>query len=163
LSKNLSPSLLDAPQIVKRAFDEANDAIRVEVGIGTSFGLNLSADSGDSITSIPQVLENKVSVTSANTGTIVPAATAIGLKSFNLFTKTTSPLVGAQVCTLQVSPSDSDDVWIDTTLTITPSGTNNTVVMGTVASNIIARRIRVNIAAAITSGTFDIYLVGQAV
>lgn len=163
MSKNLNSSLLDAPQIIKRAFDEANDAIRVEVGSGTAFGINLNADSGDSVTSVPSLVEVKASITNANTGTIVPATACLGIKSFNLYTNTTATIVGAQVCTLQISPSDSDNVWIDTTLTVTPSLISGTVISGTTNSTIVARRCRVKIAAAITSGTFDIYLVAQAI
>jgi hypothetical protein len=163
MAKNTNPGLLDAPQIVKRVYDSDNDAIRVEVGVGTGFALNLSADSGDSISSVPTVTEQKASITTANTGVIIPATSCIGMKSFNLYTNTTSAITGAQVCTLEVSPSDSDNVWKATSLTITPSGTNGTVVMGTVATGIVARRMRVSIASAISSGTFDIYLVAQSV
>lgn len=163
MSKNSSPSLLDQQMILQRSFDESNDALRVEVGVGTSFALNISADSGDSVTSIPSVVENKASITSANTGTVMSSSPCIGMKSFNLYTNTTSTITGAQACTLQVSPSDTDDVWINTTLTITPSTTASTVVVGTVNTAIVARRMRVNIAAAISSGTFDLYLVAQSV
>lgn len=162
MAKNVS-SLLDNAQIIKRVYDEPNDAIRVEVGVGTGFALSLSADSGDSITNVPSVSELKASITSANSAVIIPASSCIGMKSFNLYTNTTSTITGAQVCTLQVSPSDSDNVWISTSLTITPSTTSGTVVMGTVSSAIVARRMRVSIAAPITSGTFDIYLVAQSV
>lgn len=162
MAKNSAPSQLDSPQIIKRIYDEANDAVRVEIGTGTGFALSISADSGDSIVSIPQVSETKASITNANTGVIIPASACIGMKSFQLYTNTTSTIVGPQVCTLQVSPSDSDDVWISTSLTATPSLTSGVVVMGTVNSTIVARRMRVSIAAAITSGTFDIYLLGQS-
>lgn len=162
MSQNPSISQLDSGQIIKRVYDGANDAVRVEVGSGTSFGLSISADSGDSVTSVPNVTEQKASITNANTGVIIPATTCIGMKSFQLYTNTTSTITGAQACTLQVSPSDSDNIWINTTLTITPSLTSGTVVMATVNSAIVARRFRVSIAAAITTGTFDIYALGQS-
>jgi hypothetical protein len=154
--------MLDNNQIIKRIYDETNDAIRVEIGTGTTFGLNISADSGDSVTSVPSVTEQKASITSASTGVIVAASSCVGLKSFQLYTNTTSTITGAQVCTVQVSPSDSDNVWVSTSLTITPSTTNGTVITGTVNTGIIARRMRVSIAAPITSGTFTIYLLGQS-
>lgn len=163
MSQNPAVTQLDTAQAMKRVYDEANDAIRVEVGSGTSFALSINADSGDSVVSIPNVKEVKASITSANTGVIVPATTCIGMKSFQLYTNTTSTITGTQVCTLEVSPSDSDDVWKATSLTITPSATNAVVVMGTVNTAIVARRMRVSIAAAITTGTFDIYLLGQSV
>jgi hypothetical protein len=163
MSKNLSPSYLDSPQIIKKVYDEANDAIRVEIGMGTAFGINLSADSGDTIGSVPVVTEQKTSITSASTGVIIPATSCIGMKSFNLYTNTTATITGAQACTLEVSPSDSDNVWIASSLTITPSTTSGTVIMGTSDATIVARRFRVSIAAAITTGTFDIYVVGMSV
>lgn len=162
MSVNTLPSYLDSSQIVKRVYDATNDAIRVEVGAGTSFGLSITADSGDSVTAVPNVTEVKTSITSASSTTLIAATPCIGMKSFNLYTNTTSTIVGAQVCTLQLSPSDSDNVWIASSLTITPSLTNGTVVMGTVNGAIVARRMRVVAAAAITSGTFDIYCLGQS-
>lgn len=162
MSKNTAITSLDAPQLVKRVYDEANDAIRVEIGTGTTFGLNISADSGDSVVSVPNVTELKASVTHTSPSVIIPASPCIGMKSFQLYTNTTSTITGAQVCTVFLSPSDSDNVWIASTLTITPSTTANTVVMGTVNTSIVARRIEVQIAAPITTGTFDIYFVAQS-
>lgn len=48
MPKNPSPSLLDAGQIVKRVYDEANDAVRVEVAAGTDFEISIDAADGDS-------------------------------------------------------------------------------------------------------------------
>src|SRR6267142_2903033 len=161
MAKNQSVTALDTPQVIKRVYDEANDAVRVEVATGTTFGLSLSADSGDSIINVPNVAERKASITTSSTGVIVSPVSCIGMKSFQLYTNTTSDITGAQVCTLEISPSDSDNVWIASGLTITPSGTNGTVVKGTVNTAIVARRMRVSIAAAISSGTFDLYALGQ--
>ncbi len=166
MAKNQTISQLDSGQLVKRVYDEANDAIRVEIGTGSSFAIGISADSGDSVVTVPTVTEVKASLANASTGTgtvVIPATTCIGMKSFNLYTNTLTDITGAQVCTLQVSPSDSDNVWISTSLTITPSATTGTVVMGTVATGIVARRFRVIIAAAITTGTFNLYALGQSV
>lgn len=163
MSLNSNPSLLDSPQIIKRVFDGTNDSIRVNLGDVNGLSMSLSAASGDSVVNHPDSLTAKVSLTSASTGTVLPAQSCVGMKSFNLFTNTTATLVGAQTCTLQISPSDTDDVWIDTSLTITESTTANTVVAGTASSAIVARRCRVKIASTITSGTFDLYLVAQAV
>lgn len=49
MSKNLSPSLLDAHQITKRVYDEDNDAVRVEVASGTSFAISVDAADGDNL------------------------------------------------------------------------------------------------------------------
>lgn len=160
---NLTPTLLDSPQIVKRIYDETDDAIRIKIASGVDFAVELNADDGDSVESRGISGSTKVSLTSASTGVVVAAFDCKGMKSFNLYTKTTSTIVGAQACTFEVSPSDVDDVWVATTLTVTPSTVNGTVVMGTANSNIVPRRGRVSIAAAITSGTFDLYIVRSGV
>jgi len=160
---NPSPSLLDSGQIVKKIYNESTDSIRIELASGTTFAVALDAADGDNIAEKGLSISTKASITNANTGVIVDAADCAGYKSFNLYTATTSTIIGAQICTLEVSPSDTDNVWIATTLTITPSLVNGTVVAGTASSSIVARRARVSIAAAITSGTFNIYLVKQGV
>ena len=84
------------------------------------------------------------------------------MKSFQLYTNTTSAVTGPQALTVQVSPSDTDNVWINTTLTVTPSTTGGTVVMGTENTSIVARRVSVS-TTPLTSGTVDVYLVMQGV
>lgn len=157
MAQNPTPSLLDAGQMFRRTFDQTNDAIRVEVGGGTSFALSLDSNSGDTVGVQGVATVIKQSITTANTGVIVPAFSCVGMKSFQLYTNTTSAITGAQVCTLQVSPSDTDNVWVSTTLTITPS-TGTGAVMATANSSIVARRARVSIAAAVSAGAFDIYV-----
>lgn len=160
MGQNNSPSMLDAPQIVKRIFDAANDSLRVNLGDVNGLSFNLSA-SGDTIGVQGVSSSTKASITSSNTGVIIPAMSCVGIKSFQLFTNTTSTITGAQAITVEVSPSDTDDVWKATTLTATESTTNATVIMGTVNSAIVGRRVRVSIASAISSGTFDAYLILQ--
>lgn len=158
MALNSNPSLLDSGQIIKRLFDGSNDAIRIVLAEATGIAIELNADDGDSVESRGINSETKASITNTDSGVIVPAQSCAGMKSFNLYTKTTSTITGSQVCTLEVSPSDTDDVWIATSVTVTPSDTDQTVVAGTASSAIVARRARVSIAASITSGTFDIYL-----
>lgn len=196
MSQNTTPSFLDSPQIIKRVYEEADDAVRVKVASGTSFAVALDAADGDSVkaytydgagtainkgqavmaSSMPVVIASnqssisttdtpassstKASVTTG-TGTVLSATSCVGMKSFNLYSNTTTTVVNGQVLTLEVSPSDTDNVWKATTLTITPSGTVSTVVMGTANSAIVGRRVRVTTAAAIDSGAYDLYLVMQ--
>jgi hypothetical protein len=160
---NPSITQLDGGQIFKRVYDETNDAVRVEVASGTTFAIGVDAADGDNLAIKGLSSSTKASITNANTGTIVAAADCSGYKAFNIYIKTTSTISGSQACTLEVSPHDTDNVWIATSVTATPSGTNGVVVAGTASSAIVARRARVTIAAAITSGTFDIYLVQQGV
>lgn len=163
MAVNSSPSLLDNGQIIKKIFDGSNDSIRISLGSSTGIEVSLDSASGDSVTTVPNLTNSKTSITSASTGVIVPAFSCTGMKSFNLYTITTGAITGTQACTLEVSPSDIDNVWIATTLTVTPNASNAVVVMGTANSAIVARRARVSIASAIGAGTFDIYVVAQAV
>lgn len=163
MALNSNPSLLDSPQIIKRCFDGTNDSVRVNLGDINGLSVSLSAATGDSIINHPDNIAVKASLTSASTGVVIAATSCVGMKTFNLYTNTTATIVGAQACTLQVSPSDTDNVWIDTSLTVTESTVSGTVIAGTINSAIVARRCRVSIASTITSGTFDLYLVAQAV
>lgn len=158
---NTPISDLDANQIVKRVFNVADDAIRVSLGDTLGMAMNISSAAGDSITSVGNSITQKASITSANTGTIINAFSVVGMSSFNLYTNSTSAVVGPQAVTLQVSPSDTDNVWIAVSLTATPSTSSGTVVMGTALTNVVARRARVVVAGALTSGTVDVYVVGR--
>lgn len=155
-------SELDSGQIVKRVFSDADDAIKIIPSSNTSFGIELSADDGDSTINRPESLSQSVSITSASTGVIIAAFSCKGMKQVNIHSKTTSVIVGTQAITVEYSPHDSDNIWIATTATVTPSLVNGTILSGT-AVNILARRLRVSIAAPITSGTADIYLIAQGV
>lgn len=161
MALNSNISQLDSGQIIKRIVDVSNDAIRTVPAETTAFAIEIDATDGDTIESWNKSLSDKVSLTSASTGVVLAARESKGISSINLHTKTTSTIVGAQVCTLQYSPHDSDDIWINTSVTVTPDLTNGVVVSGTAITNLLARRVRVSIAAGITSGTFDLYLMAQ--
>lgn len=163
MAQNPTVTRLDTAQAIKRTYDESNDAIRTIPADVTSFAIELDAADGDNVATKGLSSSTTANITNANTGVIIAAADCSGYKSFNLYTKTTTNIVGAQVCTVEVSPSDTDNVWKATSLTITPDATAGNVVMGTANSAIVARRIRVSIAASITSGVFDIYLVAAGI
>lgn len=166
MGANASVSQLDSGQIIKRVYDATNDAVRVDFAGVHSSAISLSAtDSSnpDSVINYPSSSSTKVSLTSASTGVVISPVSCVGIKSFNLYTKTTSAITGEQACTLQISPSDTDNVWISASCTVTPSETNTTVVKGTIETDIVARRAQVIIAAGISSGTFDLYLLMQSV
>lgn len=154
-------SKLDANQCIKTAFDDSTETLKVSIPAVTT-EIELDASDGDSVLSHTYNVSNTASLDNSSTGVVISEFDISGLKNFNLYTKTLTAITGAQVLTFQISPADSGDVWIDTSLTITPSTTANVVVSGTVATNIVARRGRVSIAAAITTGTFDVYAVGQS-
>lgn len=154
-------SKLDANQCIKSAFDDSSETLKVSMPAVTT-QIELSASDGDSVISHTNNVSNTASLDNSSTGVVLAEFDISGLKNFNLYTKTLTAITGAQVLTFEISPADSGDVWVSTSLTITPSTTANVVVAGTVSTDIVARRGRVSIAAAITSGTFDIYAVGQS-
>lgn len=160
MAVNPSPSKLDQLNMAQRSYDEANDSIRVELGANSGVSLQLDAAT-DSISVQGVSSSTKVSLTNASTGVVIPAASCVGTQKFQLYSHTNTTITDSQVCTVEVSPSDTDNVWVATSLTNTPDTTAGNSVMGTAVTNIVARRARVSIAAAITSGTFDLYLVKQ--
>lgn len=158
MAVNSSISELDAAQIVKRTYQVADDAVRTV--LATTTGMAIVLDRSDEVTTYAGTVTGTADLTSASTGVVVAAFSVVGMQRINLFTKTTTTITDAQVLTLEISPSDTADVWIATALTVTPSTTANTVIAGTVLSNLTARRARVS-TTAITSGTYSVYVVGQ--
>lgn len=147
---------LNQQQILQDCHDITTHSLKVEIGSNT--GIDIQLDSSvDSITSVPTNTAQKASITSANSAIILGPFPVIGMTTLNIYSNTTSTLTGAQVCTLQLSPSDSDNVWLSTSCTLTESTTSGTVVAGTAITGQAARRARVVIAAAISTGGFDIY------
>lgn len=154
-------SELDPAQMLRMAFNEVDSTFQVELGANS--GMDIQLDSVTDSVSVEGVSSStKVSLTSASTGVVLGPVSCVGMKSFTLYTNTTATVASGQLCTLQVSPSDTDNVWFSTAVTITPSGTAATVVQATPSSAIIARRARIS-TTAIASGTYDLYLVMQGV
>jgi len=154
----MSITMLDHPQVIRSVFDETTQSLRTVPGSTTAFEIELSADDGDSAKIQGRSKDaSKVSITSSNTGVVVPALDCEGMKSFQIYVKTTTAITTPQVLTLQLSPHSTDDVWFSTTCTVTPSSTLNTVVASSLFTG-IAKRARVSIASAISDGGADIYL-----
>lgn len=162
MAENSNISLLDPGQVIRRVYDKNNDSIRIMLADAVGIAIELSADDGDSVTNRPEGLTGTVALTNANTGVVVAEQACVGMKQFNLHSKTTSATVGPQALTVEWSPSDTADIWIASGITLTPSAVSGTVVSATEAS-LLARRVRVRTAAAITSGTIDVYLIARAV
>lgn len=158
MPKNPYPaSQLDLHQMARQSFMEADDSFRVILGDGIDLEIELNAADGDSVKAVSDSLSSKASLTSASSGVVIAAQSAIGMRDINLVSKTTSTIVGSQILTLELSPHDSDDIWYSSSLTNSPSTVSGTVVASTPIT-ILARRVRVSIAAPITSGTLDLYL-----
>lgn len=147
--------------VLREAWSKADEAVKIIPAANTQFSIELDAADGDNVQNIPKDIKSKTSITTAS-GTVVAAFDVKSIKTINLYSNTTTNITTPNVLTLQVSPSDTDNVWISTTLTLTPSNTSGTVVMGT-AISIVARRARVITAAGNTNGAYDLYIVGQAI
>lgn len=152
---------LTAELVLREAWDAASGSLKTVPGSSTQFEIELSAADGDSVNVQGEQKNAPVAnITNASTGIVVPELDASSMKSFQIYVKTTTAIVGPQVLTLELSPVDSGDVWLTTTCTVTPSTTLDAVVASSVLAG-VARRARVRTAAAITSGVADIYLMMQ--
>lgn len=122
MALNPKISELDPPQIARRTFDGDNDATRVVFAYDHETAIEVRAEDGDSVLSVP------VSLTISDNA----AHDATRIKNVCLYSD------GA--ATLQISPSDSGNVWM-TILSLTAA------VPGTMEKSAIlpicARRIRI--------------------
>ena len=154
---------LDANHCLRAAFSDADNAFKMILSSATSFSIELSHSDGDSILNVNnQYAAQVLNLDNTATGIIVAEFSIAGASALDLYIKTETLIVGAQLLTLELSPISSGDVWIASYLTATHSLTAGVVVKGTPITNVVALRARVSIAAAITSGTFSVYAVGRA-
>lgn len=141
-------SSLNQQQILQDVHSCPAHALRVELGSNT--GADLQLDSTvDSITAVPVTCVQKASLTSANSGTVIGPFSIVGINTLCLYL-VVSGSGGTADCVLQISPSDSDDVWFQISA---PSTTPIAV---------CARRAKVVMTGTIESGTVDVYIVGSA-
>lgn len=154
-------SRLDFGQIIRDVYDATTGALKTVPGSATSFSIELDAADGDSITSYRHQVSSKTSLTNTAASVAVNPFDVQGINFINMHSNTTATIVGPQLLTLQYSPHATDNIWISTTITLTPSTTSGTLVSGTQIANLNAVRCRVITAAAITSGTYDLYIVGN--
>jgi hypothetical protein len=153
---------LSADQVLKNSFDEVTGSLKTTPSSATTFSIELDANDGDSVTTYRRQLSSKTAgLNNTNTGTVVAEFSVAGITVINMHSVTATTISGPQVLTLQFSPHATDDVWINTSVTLTPSTTAGNIVSGTQISTLNAVRCRVRTAAAITSGSYDLYIVGN--
>jgi hypothetical protein len=110
-----------------------------------------------------QINSEAITIGSQSASTVVAGPYDIDTGNCNVLLVTKTAAGGATTptaYTLQVSPHASSDVWgtvPGTSVTITASGTGNTVVTAG-GSNICARRIRVISGAAFAAGSASLYV-----
>jgi hypothetical protein len=169
---NSNPSLLDPGQIIKRITDSDHDAIRTVPAETTAFQIELSADDGDSVLVRGDTLAlASEELDSASTGVVIAATACVGIKSFQLYgicnDTDGANLAGDIVASIEVSPSDSANVWHSSGSTVTLGSGQDTgdIVVANILSTLIARRIRVSLTSNALTGddAVTFYLVGNSV
>ena len=134
-------SLLDYTQCIKYAFIEESRMLRT----GTTLALEVAVLDG------------------AATGAITDSITDCdGVRNINIHAAVGADTLGtAASATVQYSPSDVDDVWIDAGLTLASDTAANGVTTGTPVTSLLARRIRVVLDTAPVSGDVTFYVIGS--
>lgn len=155
--------MLDPGQALLRTYDEANDAVRVEIN-ATSMALSLDAATGDNVATVQSNATNVSHLTHSTTGTNTVVLGPVNVYSFSkaaIYLQSTTALAESNISVqLQVSPDDSAPVWINVGTPVTASQSLNGVVMSTPVVNMVARRAQLVISGAIASAeTLDAYLV----
>lgn len=163
MAVNPSIAIIDYQQALIRSYDKDNDALRVNIQEATSLAITLDA-AEDSVAAGQLSSSNVVNLTSINTGVDTVVLAPVDIQNYSkaqIYLQSTTAIVTAAVAVkLQVSPADTGNVWIDSTLTATPDGSSGVVVMGTALSGLVARRGRLVINKALALGeTADAYLV----
>lgn len=148
-------------QIVQATLDVANQAVRTVLASDLVFQFNSATDSITAVS--PSPAESAIVPSGTTTGTVVIAPFDVSqTTTLNMFTNTTSPLTETSaLVTLQLSPSDTDPVWVSTALTVTPTDSNG-VVAGTPLATNGYRRARVLFTdSAYSAGSFTVYANGR--
>lgn len=157
----MASSRLDPGQVLKNAFDDASGALKTIPASATTFEMELDHADGDSVLTYDgQVSAQALTVNNTVSSVVIAEFDVSIIKNVQIFTKTTATITGPQLLTLQISPIDSGDFWVNTSVTTTPSTTlNNTSVSSNVS--VSAKRARLITAAAITSGSYDVVVIGN--
>lgn len=169
MSQNPTISQLDAPQIVKRVFDESNDANRVVVAGGTSFAVSL--DHTDSVVTLGTedgtvsgtyhaikvdtsgvtfVRADSISgatadLSSASTGVVLSPIVCSGIKSYQIYAQVDAEDVLAAGITsnitarIDISPTTSGSTFFQTSTTLNVPA--NTALNAVVASALLTNII----------------------
>lgn len=129
MSQNSTITKLDAPQVVKRTYDEANDAIRTIPAETTSFAVELDASDGDSVLStgssdgtssgtlkvikvdsngVQYIRADSISGSTAeldhtSAGVVLSAISSAGIKTYQLFAQVTGEDVPAAGITSNIT------------------------------------------------------------
>jgi len=151
MAVNPSVSQLDPAQITQRTYDSSNDAVRVSVG-SAEFVV-----SGEGISA-------SGTMTNGSAGQVIAATACPGNKEYQLYAVATTATTGAVTVRIDVSPEDSGSVFYSTATTLTLNASaQDTIVVSSILTDLIARRVRVTITANALGAaeTVTVYIVGS--
>lgn len=149
-------------QIAQSVYDEPNEAIRTTIQ-NMEIAIELSADDGDSVEARKPLFSAKVTVPSGTvTNTVVATGDTRYFSEYLIAVNVTSTITSSALkIEIDVSPSDTDDVWHhETTL---DCNVPNTGFFHIKSSTIGAwRRARARVVHNnYTAGSFDLYVNGR--
>lgn len=149
-------------QIAQSVYDESNEAIRTTIQ-NMEIAIELSADDGDSVEIRKPLFSGKATVPSTTaSSTVVAQGDTRYFSEYLIAVNVTSVITSSALkVEVDVSPSDTDDVWHhETTLDINVPGTGFVHIKNT---NIGAwRRARARVVYNnYTAGSFDLYVNGR--
>lgn len=154
MSLNPSVTELDFPQVLQRAFDTSNDAMRMSMG---------STD----LVIVGDALSASGVISSTSTGEAIAAIPCPGIKEFQVYLLANTTTAGTVTVRIDVSPDPTIGtmVWYESSTTLSLSaGAAGVIVASTILNTLIAQQVEVTITAnGLTSGeTCTAYLVGNS-
>lgn len=181
MAKNPSITQLDVGQALRRTYDEANDAIRIEVAGGVSFAVAL--DHTDSVvalgtedgtpsgtyhaikvspTGVAFVRADSISgstadLSSASAGVVLAPISSSGIKSYQIYAQVdgenvpAAGLAGAITARIDISPTAAGSTFFATSTTLNVPAT--TALNAVVASSLLTNIIGQRVQLTLTSNT----------
>lgn len=153
MAQNPNITDLDFPQAVSRCIDPDNDVLRTTLH-ATGLEIALSAQDGDSVQTFNGNSIASVDLTSGNTGTntqVLGPLSSTGYSKITAYVQSTNTITsGSPTITVQYSPATGGNVWVNSSVTATLSGTSGTTVMSIVDDKLLATRTRLLISAGLT-------------
>lgn len=143
-------------QAIKNSYDEPSNSLRTTMQ-NLEIGVELSADDGDSVISVPKTVKayNSVTGPQPNKATIIPATDVSFCNSVSIMVNNAD---GPTQVSIQVCPSDTIEVWHEISTHTAPAGTSHHE-----PTFFPCRRLRVQFSNTYTSAqTFQVWLNARA-
>jgi hypothetical protein len=151
MAKNPSVSELDPSHISRYTYDSDNDSVRVSIG-SAEFVV-----SGEGVSA-------SGTMTQGSSGSVVATVDCSGTKEFQLYAVAQTATTGAVVVRLDVSPDATDNVFYETSATLTlPISSIGNIVVSPLLNTVIAKRCKITIVsnALAASEIVKVYIIGN--